>query len=116
MIDLIISLVYFFGLGLVILVGLMMIYATIMIGLASFREWNINRIKVRFYDYNKKHKIGDIIFPASNGTDRFYLKTVWQVVEKVDKKGHWERLRYMYRCETAELYSEIIKLKEKVKK
>ena len=33
-------------------------------------------------------KIGDIIYPAYNGTNGWFKKSRWDLVTKIDKKGH----------------------------
>lgn len=65
------------------------------------------------FDYNKKHKVGDIIYPYYNGTAVWYKRSIWSVVTEVDDKGHWKTLKYWYSDETARLYSIIIKLSQK---
>ncbi|KKL72170.1 hypothetical protein LCGC14_2087570 [marine sediment metagenome] len=65
------------------------------------------------YNYAKKHKIGDIIYPYFNGTAVWYKKSIWNVVTKIDKDKHWKSIKYFRSSETAELYSMIIKDKSK---
>ena len=61
------------------------------------------------YDYKKKHKVGDIIYPYYNGTSGFFKIKIWSVVVRVDKKGYWKELEHWYNNETARLYSMILR-------
>ncbi len=63
------------------------------------------------FNYKKKYKVGDIITPFDNGTDRWLEKSIWSVVESVNKKGNWKLLKHWESDETAMLYSEILKIK-----
>jgi len=60
-----------------------------------------------------KHKVGDVIYPFSDEGIMLRKKKVtgvkcWAVIEKVNKKGYWTKLRYMYNNETADLYGLIL--------
>ena len=47
--------------------------------------------------YNEtKGKIGDIIYPAYNGTNGFWQRPRWDLVTKVDKKGNITDRRYIW--------------------
>ena len=65
------------------------------------------------FDYKRKYKVGDIIYPFYNGTLGFFKTNIWSVVEKVDKENHWKKLRHWYNSESAELHSMILKLKRR---
>ena len=67
------------------------------------------------YNYKRKYKIGDIIPPFYNDTAVWYKESVWSVVTKVDEKKHWKQIRHWYHCESAELHSQILKLKQEMK-
>lgn len=43
-----------------------------------------------------KGKVGDIIYPAYNGTNGFWVESRWDLVVEVDKKGNIMDLRYIW--------------------
>ena len=64
----------------------------------------------------KKYKIGDVIYPFNNGSTGFLKRRYWEVIIKIDKKGDWIDKELWYSMETAILRSQIIKLKQELKK
>jgi hypothetical protein len=67
-----------------------------------------------------KHKIGDVIYPFADEGIMLRKKKVvgskcWLVVEKVNKKGYWTKLKYMYNNETADLYGFILSKRKFIK-
>ncbi len=66
-------------------------------------------------DISKKYKVGDIISPKQNGSNVWYKISRWAVVVKVSNTKRLRFTRNFYIYEIAELYAEIVKLKEKIK-
>lgn len=47
-----------------------------------------------------KGKVGDIIYPAHNGTNGFWEKSRWDLVTKVDENNNIIDRRYIWECAT----------------
>ena len=44
---------------------------------------------------------------------RWYERSIWGVIVKVDKESHWKEIRYFTCYDCANLYSEMLKEKKK---
>lgn len=67
-------------------------------------------MKTMKYDYKKKHKVGDIIYPNENETDGILNKSIWSVVTEINNKGNWKNIKHWESYETAKLCSMIVEL------
>ncbi len=83
------------------------------IKIAKIKSKKINWYEIIKDIKNYNHKVGDVIYPFSEEglmlrKKKVITKKCWAVVEKVNKKGYWIKLRYMYNNETADLYGLIL--------
>lgn len=68
------------------------------------------------FDKIEKGKIGDIIYPAYNGTNGFWERSRWDLVVNIDKKGNIIEVRYIWDFATVRAIELIQLLKTKKSK
>ena len=65
----------------------------------SFLKWLLGGINFDKIEYGK---VGDIIYPAYNGTNGMFKNSRWDLVLEVNKKGKIKRTRYIWDVATVE--------------
>ena len=61
-----------------------------------------------------KGKVGDIIYPAYNDTNGFWVKSRWDLIIEVDKKGNIIDTRYIWDFATVKAI-ELMQVLDKIK-
>ncbi len=68
------------------------------------------------FKIQRKGKVGEIIYPAYNGTNGFFIRSRWDLIVEVDEKGNIVHVRYIWDYATVQAIELIRDFKKEILK